>query len=144
MRFEVFKRDNFTCTYCGARAPEVVLECDHVTPVLHDGQNALENLRTSCRACNAGKGARLLEDRSRFQGQLIMPLSPRASGARKDPDGQRFAYIQGILRRRFCNPRLDCFRRLREMRAHGLAPDRLERAAKRARDWLDFERLVGE
>ena len=89
MRFEVFKRDNFTCTYCGAKAPEAVLECDHVTPVFHDGKNVLENLPTACRDCNAGKGARLLEDRSTFQGQLAMPLRLPVLCAPVDPDYRR-------------------------------------------------------
>jgi len=29
VRFEVFKRDSFTCKYCGAKAPEAVLHVDH-------------------------------------------------------------------------------------------------------------------
>ena len=33
LRFEVFKRDSFTCQYCGRSAPEVVLEVDHIVPV---------------------------------------------------------------------------------------------------------------
>jgi 5-methylcytosine-specific restriction endonuclease McrA len=32
LRFEVFKRDNFTCQYCGRETPEVILEADHVIP----------------------------------------------------------------------------------------------------------------
>ena len=30
MRFEVFKRDKFTCQYCGRKAPDVILEVDHI------------------------------------------------------------------------------------------------------------------
>lgn len=62
MRFEVFKRDKFTCQYCGAKAPDVVLECDHIKPVAHGGESSLLNLITSCRGCNAGKGAIPLSD----------------------------------------------------------------------------------
>jgi len=29
-RFEVFKRDKFTCQYCGKAAPDVVLHIDHI------------------------------------------------------------------------------------------------------------------
>lgn len=32
-RFEVFKRDSFTCQYCGRTAPDVILEIDHINPV---------------------------------------------------------------------------------------------------------------
>lgn len=28
IRFEVFKRDMFTCQYCGRKAPDVILEVD--------------------------------------------------------------------------------------------------------------------
>ena len=56
-RFEVFKRDGFTCKYCGRRSPDTVLEVDHVTPVSSGGHNGQENLVTSCFYCNRGKGA---------------------------------------------------------------------------------------
>ena len=55
-RFEVFKRDKFTCQYCGRMAPDVVLEVDHIKPVSEGGTNGMLNLITSCRDCNRGKG----------------------------------------------------------------------------------------
>ena len=61
-RFEVFKRDKFTCQYCGRHAPDVVLECDHIKPVAEGGKNTILNLVTSCKDCNSGKGKRLLSD----------------------------------------------------------------------------------
>lgn len=54
-RFEVFKRDNFTCRYCGRTTPEVVLEIDHVVPVAEGGSNDPINLVTACWDCNSGK-----------------------------------------------------------------------------------------
>jgi len=54
-RFEVFKRDNFSCQYCGAHPPKVVLECDHIEPVSKGGTNDIYNLITSCFDCNRGK-----------------------------------------------------------------------------------------
>jgi len=54
-RFEVFKRDQFTCQYCGKRSPEVVLEVDHIVPVSEGGGDTVVNLLTSCWACNSGK-----------------------------------------------------------------------------------------
>ena len=61
-RFDVFKRDGFTCAYCGATPPSVILECDHIHPVAEGGSNDADNLVTACEACNRGKGARLLSD----------------------------------------------------------------------------------
>lgn len=57
-RFEVFKRDGFTCIYCGGRPPNVILHCDHVVAVARGGTNEIDNLVTACDACNLGKGAR--------------------------------------------------------------------------------------
>lgn len=56
-RFEVFKRDRFTCTYCGKRPPDVMLEVDHIHPRAEGGTDDPANLTTSCLACNRGKGA---------------------------------------------------------------------------------------
>ena len=56
LRWLVFARDTFTCTYCGRRPPEVPLEVDHRTAVANGGTNELENLVTSCQDCNRGKG----------------------------------------------------------------------------------------
>lgn len=56
-RFEVFKRDEFTCGYCGRKSPEVVLEVDHIIPVAAGGQDDPINLLTSCWDCNRGKSA---------------------------------------------------------------------------------------
>lgn len=56
LRFEILKRDDFRCRYCGQRAPNVVLQVDHLYPVSMGGNNRPENLITSCQACNQGKG----------------------------------------------------------------------------------------
>lgn len=55
VRFEVFKRDKFTCVYCGRKAPDVILEVDHINPVAKGGDNSITNLVTSCIDCNRGK-----------------------------------------------------------------------------------------
>ncbi len=56
-RFDIFKRDSFTCRYCGQASPAVVLEVDHVVPVAEGGSSDPINLVTSCFSCNRGKGA---------------------------------------------------------------------------------------
>lgn len=66
-RYEVLRRDNHTCRYCGGAAPDVVLTVDHVTPVALGGTDDPSNLVAACRDCNAGKsstvpGAPLVED----------------------------------------------------------------------------------
>lgn len=61
-RFEIFKRDSFTCRYCGRTSPEVVLEVDHIVPVADGGDNDEMNLVTSCWDCNRGKSSIPLTD----------------------------------------------------------------------------------
>lgn len=59
-RFKVFKRDSFSCQYCGKSPPQVILELDHINPVSNGGDNSLDNLICSCFDCNRGKGSDLL------------------------------------------------------------------------------------
>lgn len=61
-RFLVMRRDRFTCQYCGGRSPTVKLVIDHIVPVARNGLNSIDNLRTSCSACNAGKATHLERD----------------------------------------------------------------------------------
>lgn len=61
-RFEVFKRDRFTCAYCGRTPPEVLLHVDHVVPLAAGGSDDITNLITACATCNLGKGPRMLEE----------------------------------------------------------------------------------
>lgn len=68
-RFEVFKRDKFTCQYCGAKAPDVLLHVDHIKPVADGGLSDILNLVTACAICNGGKGARALSDGSAVEKQ---------------------------------------------------------------------------
>lgn len=68
-RFEIFKRDKFTCQYCGRIAPDVILEIDHIKPIAEGGDNNMLNLITSCMDCNRGKGKRKLSDDSSVKKQ---------------------------------------------------------------------------
>lgn len=68
-RFEVFKRDAFTCQYCGSQAPDVILHLDHVIAVANGGDNDITNLVTACSACNGGKSDVPLCDNSAVKKQ---------------------------------------------------------------------------
>ncbi|MEO6670791.1 MAG: HNH endonuclease [Ferruginibacter sp.] len=69
IRFEVFKRDKFKCGYCGATAPDVLLQIDHIDPVAAGGTNNILNLITACFDCNNGKSAKKLDDHTVVQKQ---------------------------------------------------------------------------
>lgn len=57
LRFEVFKRDNFSCQYCGRNVIEdnIKIHCDHVIPKSKGGIDIISNLVTACQECNLGK-----------------------------------------------------------------------------------------
>lgn len=55
VRFEVLRRDKYTCRYC--RATDTELTIDHVTPVALGGNDHPDNLVAACRDCNAGKSS---------------------------------------------------------------------------------------
>jgi hypothetical protein len=57
LRYEVLRRDDYACRYCGARAPEATLTVDHVLPTALGGEDKAENLVAACSACNGGKAA---------------------------------------------------------------------------------------
>ena len=61
-RFDILKRDDFTCQYCGKKAPEVELQLDHVIPLAKGGKTVEDNLIISCSVCNKGKGDVGLEE----------------------------------------------------------------------------------
>lgn len=69
MRFEVLKRDSFTCQYCGKQPPDAVLHLDHIKPVSKGGKNTVLNLVTSCVDCNLGKSNVELSDDSAIKKQ---------------------------------------------------------------------------
>jgi 5-methylcytosine-specific restriction endonuclease McrA len=49
LRYEILRRDNYACRYCGATAPDVKLNVDHVIPQSLGGSDKPDNLVTSCR-----------------------------------------------------------------------------------------------
>jgi len=69
IRFEVFKRDKFTCQYCGKKSPDVILEVDHIKPKSKGGADEILNFITSCYECNRGKSDIQLDDQSALQKQ---------------------------------------------------------------------------
>ncbi len=57
LRFEILRRDNHTCRYCGALAVETSLVVDHVIPVALGGTTDPSNLAAACVDCNIGKAS---------------------------------------------------------------------------------------
>lgn len=57
LRYQILRRDNHTCRYCGGVAPDVTLTVDHVLAAALGGTDDPSNLVASCKDCNAGKAA---------------------------------------------------------------------------------------
>jgi len=53
---EVFRRDNYTCQYCGKRTTKLTI--DHILPRHLGGPHSWENLVAACPACNHKKGGK--------------------------------------------------------------------------------------
>jgi hypothetical protein len=60
IRANIFKRDNYTCQYCGEYGKK--LECDHVIPVSRGGSHQDDNLVAACFKCNRSKRDKLIEE----------------------------------------------------------------------------------
>jgi len=59
-RREVFRRDNFTCQYCGRH--NLSLTIDHVIPRHMGGPHTWGNVVAACSSCNHRKGGRTPEE----------------------------------------------------------------------------------
>lgn len=91
VRFEVLRRDDHTCRYCGGCPPDVVLTVDHVTPVALGGGDDPSNLVAACKDCNAGKtsvppGAPLIADVARDAMRWSAAMATAAEAALRERD----------------------------------------------------------
>ena len=59
-RRQVFKRDGYTCAYCGT-SDETILTIDHIIPRAQGGSDKPDNLVTACWSCNRRTWARTPE-----------------------------------------------------------------------------------
>jgi 5-methylcytosine-specific restriction endonuclease McrA len=71
-RSNLFRRDRYTCQYCGTRVAPERLSIDHVLPRSKGGKTSWENCVLACVRCNARKG-----DRSPRESGLGLIREPR-------------------------------------------------------------------
>jgi 5-methylcytosine-specific restriction endonuclease McrA len=74
-RREIFRRDNYTCQYCGRKMPNLTV--DHVLPRHLGGMHIWTNVVAACPACNHHKGGRKLDEVRMFL--LQTPREPPAN-----------------------------------------------------------------
>jgi 5-methylcytosine-specific restriction endonuclease McrA len=95
-RREIFRRDNYTCQYCGRR--DTSLTVDHILPKRLGGQHIWTNVVAACPSCNHRKGGRRLDEVN--MNLLHLPEEPPASanylyGRHLDENGEWGPYIVG-------------------------------------------------
>ena len=86
-RRNIFKRDRYTCVYCGVQPGSENLTIDHVVPRSRGGISSWENTVLACVACNKRKANRTPEEakmklrrkpsRPRWSPALVVPLGHR-------------------------------------------------------------------
>lgn len=72
---EVFRRDNYTCQYCGRLGLQLTI--DHVIPKHLGGKHVWENVVTACQRCNHLKGGKTPESANMFP--IKSPATPPSS-----------------------------------------------------------------
>jgi 5-methylcytosine-specific restriction endonuclease McrA len=55
-RTEIFRRDHYTCQYCGKKVKPLTV--DHVIPRFQNGKHVWENVVSACVSCNRHKAGR--------------------------------------------------------------------------------------
>lgn len=64
LREFIKQRDNYTCCNCGNsiyKEPNLLLEIDHIIPIVKGGQTVENNLQTLCWKCNRAKSDKIME-----------------------------------------------------------------------------------
>jgi Restriction endonuclease len=74
---EIFRRDNYTCQYCGKVTSELTI--DHVVPRHLGGKHEWTNVVAACPSCNHRKGGRPLDETG--MNLLHQPAQPPGSAA---------------------------------------------------------------
>jgi 5-methylcytosine-specific restriction endonuclease McrA len=87
-RKNLFKRDRYTCQYCGAQPGPESLTVDHVRPRSRGGASTWENCVLACLECNRRKA-----DRTPEQAGLALRKAPRK------PSWRTLAHVPPRLRR---------------------------------------------
>lgn len=141
LRYEVLRRDDHTCRYCGAGAPDAKLTVDHVVPVALGGTDTPDNLVTACADCNAGKSsatadaqtvADVVADADRWAAAMVKAAA-ESSHARDAAVGELQTLWDYWIERnpyRWTEPPADWQETASRFRAAGLTMDDLLHAAE--------------
>lgn len=103
-RRNVFKRDRFTCQYCGCQPGSSDLTIDHVVPRAQGGTSTWENCVLACVECNGMKA-----DRTPVQAGMKLRNEPTRPNWRPmyASDGVRIDSWQKFINEAFWNVELE-------------------------------------
>ncbi len=88
-RRNIFKRDHYTCQYCGAQPGSEELTIDHVVPRSQGGVSSWENCVLACVACNKRKADRTPEQARHAAAQAAGPADVEAAVRRTTACGSK-------------------------------------------------------
>ncbi|MBD3336325.1 MAG: HNH endonuclease [Candidatus Eisenbacteria bacterium] len=104
-RRNIYRRDNYTCQYCGRRKDPSELSVDHVVSRSHGGLSSWSNCVLACLACNRRKGNRTLEEaRMRL---VQSPKEPTWTPTLSIPMARRKVSWQSFISNQYWNVELD-------------------------------------
>lgn len=100
-RRNIYRRDDYTCQYCGARPGSELLSIDHVVPRSRGGTSTWENCVLACLSCNKRKANRTVEQAGLALAR--MPQPPAWNGALEVTMGRRKASWEKFISDRYWN-----------------------------------------
>lgn len=104
-RRNLYRRDGFTCQYCGSQPGTELLSIDHVIPRSRGGRSTWENCVLSCLDCNKRKANRTLEEAGLKP--LRKPFRPAGGPAFEVSLGTRRASWERFVSERYWNIELE-------------------------------------
>jgi 5-methylcytosine-specific restriction endonuclease McrA len=103
-RRNIYRRDNYTCQYCGAKPGSELLSIDHIVPRSRGGKSSWDNCVLACLSCNKRKANRTLEQSGLHL--LRPPFTPTWSGALEVALGRRKESWEKFISERYWNVEL--------------------------------------
>ncbi len=104
-RRNLYRRDNLTCQYCGARPGSHELSIDHIIPRSRGGHSTWQNCVLACVRCNTRKANRTLEESGLHL--IRTPVKPKWSPYIHIPLGRRKTSWEQFISDRYWDVELE-------------------------------------